>query len=68
MKLSMLSSFIIYQKDGGRKAFLGFQCEVIAVLSFENGNGVDIDIPREDNIMKLTEHHFVSPIPETGLK
>ena len=68
MQLSMLSSFIIYQKNGGRKVFLGFQCEVIAVLSFENGNGVDIDIPREDNIMRLTEHHFVSPIPETGSK
>ena len=68
MQLSMLNSFIIYQKDGGRKAFLGFQCEVSAALLFENGNGADIDIPREENIVRLTEGHLVSPIPETGSK
>ena len=67
-QLSMLNSFINYQKDGNRKAFLGFQREVIAALLFENGNGADIDFPREENIVRLTGRHFVSPIPETGSK
>ena len=30
--------------------------------------GGDIDIPREEDIARLTERHFVLPIPETGLK
>lgn len=68
IQLSMLNSFNIYKRDGGRKAFLGFQHEVIAALLFENGNGADIDIPREENIVRLTKRHFVSPIPETGSK
>ena len=66
MQLAMLNSFIVYQKDGHRKPFLGFQREVIAALLFENG--ADIEIPREENIIRLTERHFVSPVPETASK
>jgi len=25
-------------------------------------------VPGEENIVRPTEHHFVTPIPETGLK
>ena len=32
MQLAMLNSFIVYQKDGHRKPFLGIQREVIAAL------------------------------------
>lgn len=68
MQLSMLNSFIVYQKDGSQKPFLGFQCEVIAALLFQNGNGTDMEIPREENIIRLTEHHFVAQVPETASK
>ena len=51
-----------------KKQFLRFQHEVIAALLFENGNGADIEIPREENITRLTEHHFVSPIPVKASK
>lgn len=68
MQLSMLNSFIVYQKDGHEKPFLGFQREVIAALLFENGNGADMEIPREENIIQLTERHFVSPVPATASK
>ena len=66
MQLSMLNSFIVYQKDGGQKPFLGFQCEVIAALIFETG--ADMEIPREEHVIRLTERHFVSPVPETASK
>ena len=65
MQLSMLNSFIVYQKDGGQKPFLGFQREVIAALIFETG--ADMEIPREEHVIRLTERHFVSPVPETAL-
>lgn len=68
MQLSMLNNFIIYQKDGVQKPFLGFQSEVIATLLFENGNGADMDIPREENTVRLTERHFVSPVPAMASK
>ena len=68
MQLSMLDSFIVYQKDGGRKPFLGFQHEVIAALLFENGNGANMEIPREENIVRLTERCFVAPVPEMASK
>ena len=66
MQLSMLNSFILYQKDGGQKPFLGFQREVIAVLIFETG--ANMEIPREEHVIRLTERHFVSPVPETASK
>ena len=68
IQLSMLNSFIVYQKDGHQKPFLGFQREVIAALLFENENGADMVIPREENIIRLSERHFVSPVPETASK
>ena len=68
MQLSMLNSSIVYQKDGDRKPFLGLQRDVIAALLFENGNGADMEIPREENIIRLTERHFVAPVPETASK
>ena len=68
MQLSLLNSFIVYLKDGGRKPFLGFQRKVIAALLFENGNGADLEIPREDNIIRLTERHFLSLVPATASK
>lgn len=66
MQLSMLNSFIVYHKDDGQKPFLGFQCEVIAALIFETG--AYMGIPREEHVKRLTEHHFVSPVPETASK
>ena len=39
MQLLMLNSFIVDQKDGGQKPFLGFQQDVIGAPMFENGNG-----------------------------
>ena len=67
MQLSMLNSFIVYQKGGGQKPFLGYQREVIARLIFENRN-VDLEIPREENNIRLTERHFLSQVPETASK
>ena len=66
MQLSMLNSFIVYQKDGGQKPFRGFHCEVIAALIFETG--ADMEIPREEHFVRLTERHFVSPVTETASK
>ena len=66
MQLSILNSFIVYQKDGGQKPFLGFQREVIEALIFETG--ADMEIPREEHVIRLTERHFVSPVPETASK
>ena len=66
MQLSILNSFIVYQKDGGQKSFLGFQREVIEALIFETG--ADMEIPREEHVIRLTERHFVSPVPETASK
>jgi len=60
--------FFFYQKDAHRKPFLGFQREVIAALLFENRNGADMEIPIEENIIRLTERHFVSPVPERASK
>ena len=40
---------------------------MIAALLFENENAADMEIPRE-NIMQLTEHQFVLPVPETAYK
>ena len=62
----LLNSFIVYQKDGGQKPFLGFQREVIEALIFETG--ADMEIPREEHVIRLTERHFVSPVPETASK
>lgn len=68
MQLSMFNSFIVYQKGGHQKQFLRFQHEVIAALLIENENGADMEIPREENIIRLIEHHFVSPIPVKASK
>lgn len=54
MRLSMLNSYIVYQK--GRKPFLGFQCEVLAALMFETG--ADMKIARKEHVIRLTKCHF----------
>lgn len=60
--LAMLNSFLLFKKDGGRKLFLEFQCDVISVLVFSQDNGTHLDIPREENVVRLTERHFVEQV------
>lgn len=68
IQLAMLNSYIVYQKDGGRKPLLGFEHDVMHGLLFGDRNAEDTDVPREENIIRLTERHFIAPIPETGAK
>ena len=65
LQLAMLNSFLLFKKDGGRKRFLEFQLDVISVLVFDQDNGAHHDIPREENVVRLTERHFVEQIPPT---
>ena len=65
MQLSLLNSFLLYKKDGGRKLLLDFQRNVIASLLFEENTP---DIPQEESIVRLTERHFMAPIPPTENK
>ena len=58
LQLAMLNSFLVYKKDRGRKRFLEFQ-HVISVLLFGTENDQP-DIPREENVVRLTERHFLS--------
>lgn len=65
LQLAMLNSFLLFKKDGGRKHFLEFQHDVISVLVFGQDNEAHHDIPREENVVRLTERHFVEQIPPT---
>ena len=65
LQLAMLNGFLLFKKDGGRKRFLEFQHDVISVLVFGQDNGAHHDIPREENVVRLTERHFVEQIPPT---
>ena len=68
IQLAVLNSYIVYQKDGGRMPLLAFEHDVIVSLLFGHGNGGDVDIPKEENIARLSERHFVALIPETESK
>ena len=68
IQLAMLNSYIVYQKDGGQKPFLGFKHDVDHRLLFGDRSAEDTNVPREENIIRLTERHFIAPIPETGAK
>ncbi|KAK2562670.1 PiggyBac transposable element-derived protein 4 [Acropora cervicornis] len=65
IQLSLLNSFLLYKKDGGRKPLLDFQRSVIASLLFTENTP---EIPREEAIARLTERHFIAPIPPTEKK
>lgn len=67
MQLSMLNSFIVYQKDG-QKIIPGISTQSDAAFLFGNGNGADMEILREENITRLTECHYVLPVTETASK
>ena len=68
IQLAVMNSYIVYQKDGGRMPLLAFEHDVIVSLLFGHGNGGDVDIPKEENIARLSERHFVALIPETESK
>lgn len=68
LQLAMLNSFLLYKKDGGQKRFLEFQRDVISVLVFGRDNGAHHDIPREENVVRLRERHFLEQIPPTDSK
>ena len=68
LQLAMLNSFLLFKKDGGRKRFVEFQHDVISVLVFGQDNEAHHDIPREENVVRLTERHFVEQIPPTDSK
>lgn len=68
LQLAILNSFLLFKKDGGRKHFLEFQHDVISVLVFGQDNEAHRDIPREENVVRLTERHFVEQIPPTDSK
>lgn len=65
VQLSMLNSFIPHKKSGGRKPLLDFQRSVIASLLLVENTP---EIPREEAITRLTERHFIAPIPPTEKK
>ena len=67
LQLAMLNSFLVYKKDRGQKRFLEFQHDVISVLLFGTENDQP-DIPREENVVRLTERHFLEQIPPTANK
>ena len=68
LQLTMLNSFLLFKIDGGRKRLLEFQHDVIAVLLFGRDNDNHLDIPRQENIVRLTERHFLDQIPPTAGK
>lgn len=57
-----------FKKNGGQKHFLQFQRDVIAVLVFGRDNDNHFHIPREENVVRLTERQFVDRIPPTAGK
>ena len=65
IQLSLLNSFLLYKKDGARKPLMDFQRSIIASLLFEDNTP---EIPREEAIARLTERHFIAPIPSTEKK
>ena len=67
LQLAMLNSFLVYKKDRGRKRFLEFQHDVISVLLFGTENDQP-DIPRKENVVRLTERHFLEQISPTANK
>ena len=52
------------QERSWPKALFGFQHDVISVLLFGTENDQP-DIPREENVVRLTEKHFLEQIPPT---
>lgn len=68
LQLALLKCFLAFKKNGGQKYFLQFQREVIAVLVFGRDNDNHFDIPREENVVRVTERHFVDQIPPTAGK
>ena len=67
LQLAMLNSFLVNKKDRGQKRFLEFQHDVISVLLFGTENDQP-DIPRGENVLRLTERHFLEQIPPTANK
>ena len=65
VQLSLLNSFILYMKSGGRKPLLDFQRSCISSLLFVENTP---EIPREEAIARLIERHFIAPIPPTEKK
>ena len=67
IQLAILNSFLLYQKSGGKRSFLQFQHDLVGEMVFgeEEINGVSM---REENIVRLTERHFMEPIPPTEHK
>ena len=65
---ALLKWFLAFKKNGGQKYFLQFQREVIAFLVFGRDNDNQFDIPREENVVRVTERHFVDQIPPTAGK
>ena len=66
----MLNAFILYRIDHGTPCpttFLQFQREVISSLLFDPTEGVQ-NQPTSENLMRLTERHFISHIPPTEKK
>ena len=55
LQLALLKCFLAFKKNGGQKYFLQFQREVIAVLVFGRDNDNHFDIPREGNVVRVTE-------------
>lgn len=55
LQLALLKCFLAFKKNGGQKYFLQFQHEVIAVLVFGRDNDNHFDIPREGNVVRVTE-------------
>ena len=55
LQLALLKCFLAFKKNGGQKYFLQFQREVIAVLVLGRDNDNHFDIPREENVVRVTE-------------
>lgn len=68
LQLALLKCFLDFKKNGGQKHFLQFQRDVIAVLVFGRDNDNHFHIPREENVVRLKERHFVHRIPPTAGK
>ena len=69
LQISMLNAFILRNKtEGPTMPFLKFQQKVVASLIFAEVPCETMDIPPQENIMRLTERHFIAKVPSTENK
>ena len=69
LQVSLLNSFLVFKKDqGSSKDFVTFQCDVISDLLFADSPAPAPQLPRTEDVARLTERHFLSHVPQTGGK